>query len=248
MTNSVTITSKFLFNLFPEKMGESAQAVPEELLSLSEEDLVKKVYGDWDNIPPIDVELRRNFWVKYPLAIASEEKMSANSLHKGICSRDGFYRVINDPMRTAFILTEPANEKVKAQHLLFLGWRKMKKIMESKPGTDNKTGLSDTKLMDLQFKIFCYLDQRENGSIVQRQEINQKTLQVNMNAEQAKELHTHLTPQQIDEKLAALEERASLPAANSQPEILDTISHAEKEHSTTIRTVTESKKKDQWKS
>lgn len=231
-----------LQSLVPDRFREAVEQIPDDLINKPEEYIVENVYGSWSNIPDLDVDLRRNFWKHYSVALATEEPILAIRLYENICSMNYFYNLLKEPKRVAFIICESVNDKIKAQYLLFLSWPRMKKILSQEPSINPKTGQPDTKLMELQFKLFQYLDARQNGSIIQKHQhdVNQKTLQVNVNAEQ--QSVTSMTPQEIDKRLEELRGKVSLPPAQAQPEIMDSISHVEKILATNNRTVTDSKK------
>lgn len=233
-------------SLVPDRFSQAIQQIPEELLNQTEDFVVEKAYGSWGNIPELDVDLRRNFWQLYNVAILTEDSIPAGKLYTGICSMNYFYTLLKEPGRVAFLITEPAKDKVKAKHLLFLSWPRMRKILMMDPAINSKTGQPDMKLMSLQFELFRYLDERENGMAIQKHQydINQKNLNVNVSAEQAKELTGGLSPKETEEKLQALRQKreALMSGERQEPEILDVISHQEREFSITGPSVTKNKK------
>lgn len=242
-------TSLSIQSLVPPRFKEAIDLIPENLLNKSENEIVEAVYGSWDNVIDLDVDVRRSFWKRYNIAIASEQPMSAVSIYSGACSENYFYQLLKDPKRVAFIITEPANDKVKSQYLLFLSWPKIRKILTADPAINPRTGQPDSKLMALQFEVFKYLNDRENGLAIQKHQydINQKNLNVNVTAEQAKELADGLTPEQREERLKFLrEKREALISGQQQqaPVILDTISHMERELNATTASITAGKKSE----
>lgn len=236
-------------SLVSPKFAKAIANLPEEFKGLSEEDLIEKAFGSIEKVLPLDIDLRRNFWNSYSIAVASEGTITNESVYDGVCAERTFFKVMEDPSRVAFIITESSTDKQYADHLLYISWHRMKHILAQTPEKNTRNGMLDTKLMDLQIKLFQYLDERQNGKQSQTHihEVNQKTVQINMTADEAlKQKHpTHLTHQEVDKRLADLEEIAALPPPQQTPEIIDSISHVEKLLSTNNRTVTEAKKKDE---
>lgn len=242
LSNAVTIKS-LMQSLIPGKLGEAVSNLPDEWVQMSERDYVDTVMGGWENISPHDHELRRNFWTVYPKAIFNEDPISIEAIYDGVISKPGFYSVVSDPKRVCFITKEPASDALKSQHLLNIGWRRIEEILSERPQRD-KHGKPDTKLMDLQARLWEYLYERKHGKMVQtvHQKVDQKTLQVNVDGNKALPTSDHLTPQEVDRRLAELENKVALPPAQPVPEVLDAVTHQERELLTTCRSVMDDKR------
>lgn len=227
--------------LVSPKFAEALSLIPPEWRLLDEDALVDIALGGWHKVQPLDLSLRRNFWVKYSVAVAEQIPITNESLYNGVCAEPTFYNLLKNPARIAFITTEPRTEKEKADHLLHLAWKRIRDILEATPGVNNKTGLKDAKLPELQTKIFQYLDQRQNGKLIERHQhhIKQETIQTNIDGGK---LESHLTPQEVDKRLRELDEKLALPPAQAIPDILDTVSHNERAINTTARAVEERKR------
>lgn len=211
MANLPTKIFRPLEDMVPDEFAKALAAIPEDYIRQSEYEIIKKAYGSSDEIPPVDAMLRRNFWIAYDNAIDAGKKIMLKTVISGACSYDYLTDLRKNYKRLAYIIKEPAKEAALTNNLLRLGWTRMSEIMKARPGVDNKTGLKDTKLSDLQFKIWQYTHQRIYGPTIQKHQhdIKQQTLQVNVDGSKA--LSPDATPQDIDEKLKELEHKAANP-------------------------------------
>lgn len=104
--------------------------------------------------------------------------MRMSKIFEGVCSDFTFYTAIKNPKRLAYIITEPVRDKANAGYILDIGWKKMQELASMEIPVNHKTGMPDAKILDLKLKLFQYLDQRENGTLVQR--IKQETTNLNV--------------------------------------------------------------------
>lgn len=206
-------TPNHFINLVPGSVRNQILLIPHELLALSEDSLIIKAYKD-ATPSDLDYGLRLSFWEEYEDCFKDLKSMNMSKVCKGLCSYRHFIdTIIYDPIRLTFIITEPAISKQRLKYGYHLSLQEMIKIIKRKEEVNIKTGTTDTKLMDIKFKIFEYLDQRLHGSLIQRQEV--KSLNVNVEAT-AEQVGYPTTTEEIDKQLRALElelGKQSLPPA-----------------------------------
>ena len=193
-----------MLELVPKDIGKLIEVLPQTLISKEERYIVADAYGSYEDIPIIDSAIRARFWVEYDKAIVKSKPMTLGKIYKTVCSYAYFFGFTRNEKKLAYMVCEPAREKNVAAQLLELGWRRMHELMKAKPGIDNKTGLPDYRLSKVQLEIFKYVDQRINGVPTQKHQIEQKTLQVNVDGN--KQLSaSEATPAEIDRRIAELE-------------------------------------------
>lgn len=180
---------------------EIAKAIcdlPEELLDVSEEDLHEKC----PDPSATTMQLRRMFWLEYDRAIETRMLMDMSRVYIGVCSRQGFYKIIQNHAQLAWIVNPPKEYTLETEELLALGLRQVREIL--KLPLKNSLGFVDTKLAEVKLKAVMMLDMRLKGAYVQRSlqvshNINENTttnIEATMDGDKA--LH-------IDEKIKQLE-------------------------------------------
>lgn len=209
-------------NLVPKKIREQIFKIPDNLLSLTETKLISQTYED--AIPEdIDYQLRLSFWDEYEACFKDCKEMRINKITEGICSAPTFYEnIITNPGRLLFIITQPSLVQNRLKYAFHLSMAEMIKLLKAPTPINAKTGTPDGKILDTKYKIFEYLDQRLHGSIIQRQSIEQKSLNINVDAT-PKEVELQ-TPDAIDRRIAELEAEfrtiEHLPPAQEAPKIM----------------------------
>ena len=187
---------------------------------MSEQDAVRLAYGSYEEIPIIDSALRSNFWREYDKALIKETSIKIKNIYKDVCSHMQFNRMVWSQEKLAYMITEPAREKAIMSSMLSLGWKRMREILEAQPEVNQKTGITDRALGKLQTEIVKYIDQRQHGTPIQRQQIEQKTMQINVDGGKAENLNK--TPEEVDKELKQLEKEAKNPYLLEKPkEIID---------------------------
>lgn len=201
-------------NLVPASLKQKILAIPAELLMLTEQKLIAQIYKAE---PPDDLhyELRLAFWEEYEARFEKCEKMSIAKMCRGICHPNYFLHELslNSAILT-FIITEPTITKNRMKYAYHLSLNEMLKTLKRVEQVSAKTGLIDSKLMELKFKIFEYVDQRLHGSLIQRQET--KSINVNVKAE-PEQVGLPATADEIDKRLKELEVELLEAARPTQP-------------------------------
>lgn len=206
--------------MVPDTFRNHIESVPEELLNRKEFDIIKICYSEEsDGYPPaIDIVLRMRFWEEYNRAQADERNIVVKNIFHEVCTHPTFYRIIANPKRLAYILTEPLQDSFQSKSILGMSWKKMRSIMLAEPGVNNKTGLTDTKLLDTQLKLFQYLDQRENGMLIQR--IKQETTNTNVNVDANKAIEQVNTEEEVRRILEAVKDRLAILPTPPEPKLV----------------------------
>lgn len=191
-------------NLLPDKVKQSVLEIPLELFQFPEKELIVKVYQN--KFPTdLDMALRFAFWEEYHLKFEKLQQMTIAKICKGSCLPQQFYELIlPNPGRLLFICTEPTVTKNRMKYAFHLTLQEMLDVIKMPTEVNIKTGTTDTKLLDIKYKIFEYLDQRLHGSLIQRVEQTSKNLNVNVNTT-AEELSNPKTPDEIDQRIRDLE-------------------------------------------
>ncbi len=176
----------------------------------------------------MDSVIRRNFWDEYNRVQADElDAINLTNVFRETCSKETFYKLVRDPRRLAYMLTEPHRDKVKSQYALDCVWDKIIALAKRDPEVNTKTGLPDSKVWDLQLKLFQFLEQQKHGSLIQR--IKQETTNVNV-AMDGKDLQKFRSVEEVDRRLAELEAQLQKPIAiASEPRLVLPIEQAHRD-------------------
>ena len=193
-----------LINMIPDRMVPLLNKVKEKLprmLLRSEREL--RAYCDPDER---DDRVRLSFWDEYNAATGSGKRMSIQSVICGSCSWEGWVTIYEpNHKKLLWIFTPPTSYVSAMRQILYRGTERLLEIMNL-PMTD-KDGKIDTKVATLVLRAWQLADMRVKGGIVQRMQVEQKNLNLNLNADQgAEQARIHLQALQLDE-LEALERR-----------------------------------------
>lgn len=206
-----------LAGMLPPKMGDFLLKVPEEYFYIPEEKLVEKAYGPNKRPLQTDRQLKYRIWDLFNRYQHKNSHLTMAEICKGICYPTALYKLMEVPERLAYVCIEPFDYWVESEDLFRLSVPEMKQILMLPMEKDQKTNRYDVRLMDLKFKIFQYIDQRQNGTFVQK--IETKSLNVNVDATQKA---NPKTIEEVDAELQKLRKEALdvLPPQQVQPILL----------------------------
>lgn len=185
---------------------KAIEGIPAEYFELTERELVKKPTA-------VQRQLKISFWNEYGRAQRQRTEMILSNVVHGVCSKCHWTRtVILDQKLLAWIITPPTSDVLVWQELLELGYRRLRKVLtmpivEKKYRWDRKANEMlveksvNVPLIKEMRAIVENMEDRLHGAIVQRQQIEAKTLSVNVNATQ--EAQPSL-PKTADEEMAEL--------------------------------------------
>lgn len=112
--------------------------------------------------------LRLQFWNMYNIFSMSKAKtpLPVTSVYNGIATTHKFHEIVKDDKLATFIFSQPLKVKMIQEDLLYEGYRQMEEIMEA--SIYNKDGIVDPRIVTHKLKIINMLEDRVNGSVVQR--------------------------------------------------------------------------------
>jgi hypothetical protein len=159
---------------------KAIKALIEELdpwmLGCSERELRTKLKPD-----ELDETLRLAFWDEYTVAVDAKRPMNMTNVYIRLCSKEMFYKkFITVPLRLAYMLRPPMDYTYKMRDLLEIGHRRMREVLELP--ILNKQGNPDAKLIAEMVKIVALVENRVRGAVVQKVQMEQKSLNINVDA------------------------------------------------------------------
>jgi len=185
---------------FNGKLRECIDAIPEEILALSETELLK-IYKP----TRVDWFLRHRFW---DLARMAREKgdieFETKELYQGICSRPSFHTTfLVNPKRLAFLLFPIESETQYAQEVYHYAMLKIRSfILENEISQDNaKEFLNMAK----------FLAERGYGPMTQRVEAKVLNAKIDLNKQA-------LSPSELEERIRELEAGSGENVIDVSPE------------------------------
>lgn len=111
--------------------------------------------------------LRHQFWNEWNIYCSSNaEFIPAHRIYSGIITKDTWAKLLNDDLYVTFILSQPQDVKLIQQDLLYEGYKHLEEILNL-PLMDDK-GRIDNKLIGHKVKILQQLEERVEGSVIQR--------------------------------------------------------------------------------
>jgi len=141
----------------------------------------EKQLRKWAQPSETDERLRISFWDEYAFATRNNRKMNLNRAFHGLVSQEYLeYKLFPDDKKMVFMVTMPENYMLTARHLLNIGMDRFKEIL-TLPLTDDK-GKPDTRVINAIIKVTEIVDQRVKGAVVQRMLVDQRSMNLNVNA------------------------------------------------------------------
>lgn len=204
-----------MVRLLPTFIVERVKYLPSRFLEMTEAELQEACFEA--NRPSDDARLLRiAFWEEYDRCQRYEEKqIDVSRVTQGICSVSYFAnRFVTDYRLLAWMLRPPALYLNQLKDIHELSLRQLLAVIQLPIERDEK-GKVDTKLIDLQQRIFQHVDMRIKGAIIQK--IDQRNLSVNVdvdgNSPEGKKIleqsrTQHLSMSEVESKIKALEEKS----------------------------------------
>ena len=183
-----------LVNKLPDRLVPILERVRVKLprwLARTEHDLRKYCEPD-----ERDERVRLSFWDEYNAATAAGKKMSLQSVITGATSWESWVSAYEpSDIKMIWILTPPVSYSMAMRQILHRGTERLLEIM-SLPIMDDH-GKVDPKVATLILKAWQLADMRVKGGIVQRMQVEQKSVNLNFNSPDGTE--------QIRESMASLQ-------------------------------------------
>lgn len=168
-----------LINRIPDRLKPILERVKAKLprtLMSSEKDVREYCKPD-----ERDERVRLSFWDEYNAATAAGKQMSLQSIICGSCSWETWVTTYEPNNRKMlWVLTPPVSYAMAMRQILHRGTERLLEIMNL-PITDKK-GNIDPKVATLILKAWQLADLRIKGGIVQKMQVEQKSVNVNFNS------------------------------------------------------------------
>lgn len=153
--------------------------------------------------------LRISFWDEYCRAQDNNAMINISAVIRNVCSKDYFYEVVlRNEAKLAWLIYPPKDYMMAMREMLDLGLDEWREILALP--IQNKRGKVDYKLLSSKLKIVQLLDMRVKGAIVQRLQVSQKNLNVNVDAPTLPQDMSIEELEALERKLNAVSEQAGL--------------------------------------
>jgi hypothetical protein len=205
-----------VINLLPKFMRDRVHQLPPSTLHLRENELNELLFTDGKGRPTRRknvglVVLRLQFWDEYDRVVRHKlPGMDFNRVLDRVMSPSLFQEFIAaNSEALMYILTPPVPYLMTLRECMLLGVERFKEILAI-PAVD-ADGQPNLELAEIQLKMFQTLDLRLHGAATQRIQVDQKTLNVNVDGNDKKGEPKSL--EEIQARIAALEaqRREALP-------------------------------------
>lgn len=220
-----------LKDYLPVTFQRCLEWIPDDLVNVSEEYLLRELKAryDWEPYNTIEV-LRNNFWVEYDrIQVTKEKKIIIAHIFHGVCTVDSFYNYVSNKKfmpEMAYFFTKPISYEASMAGLLSLANRRIRDILTIPLKKDDGT-MQDPKLLELVLKASAMVDLRAKGGYIQRSETKNLTLMEQRSltgtvgqvfGDGRTKRVDDLTPEEVELRIKQLEEEEknmSLPAPST---------------------------------
>lgn len=169
-----------LLNRLPSRLVPIFERVKYKLPKtlLSDEKTVRR-YVDPDDR---DDRVRLAFWDEYNASTAAGKRMSLQAIISGTCSWESWITAYEPhDKRMCWIFTPPTSYVSQMRHILHRGTERLLEIINLPMLTDE--GKVDIKIANLILRAWQLADMRVKGGVMQKVQIEQKSMNLNLNAE-----------------------------------------------------------------
>jgi hypothetical protein len=205
-----------IYNMVPDSMRNALSTIDPRWMEKSENFVTSKA-----NPTERDENFRLSFWTEYNTCKDMDKPFSMERVMAGACS-EYYYRhvILKKPRILAYVLYPPTDYISFMKNMLYKGQQRMKEIMQvSAVSQEEGETKVDMKLATLQLKTFALLDNRIKGAIVQRVQVEQKNLNVNVDASKMIEA-SPTSVIDIDRELKELDKQIANNELNKAADIL----------------------------
>lgn len=168
-----------LINRIPDRLVPVLERVKVKLprtLMLSEAEI--RTYCSPDER---DERVRLSFWDEYNAATAAGKRMSLQSVICGTCSWETWVTTFEpNNHKMLWVFTPPVSYAMAMRQILHRGTERLLEIMNLP--IKNKDGNVDSRVATLILKAWQLADLRIKGGIVQKMQVEQKSVNVNFNS------------------------------------------------------------------
>lgn len=192
-----------VINLVSGRVRERLLLVEEKFFYWKERTLEKKAMPE-----DMDYQIKMSFWNEYfYCADNNKPSMRINHVIKGLCSESYFFdSFLMNKYKAAWLIFPPTNYTLQMQHILDKGLKVLAQVMRKSP-IDDVTGKLDSRLLEKQIAIFKMVDARLKGAVMQRLQVTQKSVNLNMNQDVDKNMAMSAAAQitGIDDELSKID-------------------------------------------
>ncbi len=205
-------------NRMPTDINKAAlDNLPQYLRSWSAAALERKM---GERLTHKDRILKIAFWREYYDAIDNGRLMSIAGMTKGVCSRDYWSRVVvKHSALLAWILQPDPSYSSTMEEMLSLSVRRLRDIVALRAVKYDRRGQVekiDHSLMKIQLSAHSLIENRVRGLAPQKLQIEQKSMNVNVNAKAPEKLGEvrHMSVNELDREIMNLRMRMESSGAD----------------------------------
>lgn len=169
-----------LINRLPDRLVPIFHRVKNKLprTLLSDEKAVRRYVNPDDR----DDRVRLAFWDEYNASTAGNKKMSLQCILSGTTAWDTWITAYEpNDKRMCWIFTPPTSYVAQMRHILHRGTERLLEIINLPMVNDE--GKVDIKIANLVLRAWQLADMRVKGGVMQKVQIEQKSMNLNLNAE-----------------------------------------------------------------
>ena len=169
-----------LINRIPQRLVPIFERVKNKLPKtlLSDEKTVRRYIEPDDR----DDRVRLAFWDEYNASTQINKRMSLQAIISGTCSWESWITAYEPhDKRMCWIFTPPTSYVSQMRHILHRGTERLLEIINLPMMTDE--GKVDIKVANLVLRAWQLADMRVKGGVMQRVQIEQKSMNLNLNAD-----------------------------------------------------------------
>lgn len=191
-----------LINVIPLRLVPILKRVREKIprILLADERDVRRYVDPTER----DDRLRLSFWDEYNASTACRKRMSLQSILSGVCAWESWITVYEpNDKKMVWLFCPPTNYVAMMRQILHRGTERLLEIMNLPMLTDD--GKIDVRVAQLVLRAWQLADMRVKGGVTQRVQIEQKSMNVNVDTD-INQMRESVNGLQLHE-LEALEKR-----------------------------------------
>lgn len=224
---SVIGGEKSIFNLMPQapKIRKRILDLHKNRPDLLEQDEQWFKINHRNSVTLITQRIRVALWMEFERALFGNRVMKPSNIFAGTCTESVFYKIVEDDIRFAYVLTPPSDYITMLKEAHNAGLEKLREIFSAQ--IIDTDGNLDTKSAEVVLKAFALIDARLKGAIIQR--VDQRSIQLNAELSKAQQAALGLPTdmgeldKQLEKARAEVERLTAIPRHSSHEQL-------EKEH------------------
>lgn len=172
-------TTEAALSMVPETLQKPYKNIPEEYHDMTDEQLENVVRPS-----QVDRLLKIKFWKEIDrITKEQRETIKVMNVYDGVCSRAYFYNnFLKDEGRVAYFYRKPITYEDMANELIEYGLQRLRNEVLPARIIFEDSGHIDSKGVKVLLELIQYLDLRTKGSVVQKHQVESKSMHVNVDA------------------------------------------------------------------